>query len=130
MPNIFRLPQKTVDVVAVVDPLTVHGAFREDFGCGVYGDYRELFSRDDIDLIVNATYSYMHIPVTMEFLERGFNVVTEKPAAIKADDFEKAMAWQKKKGVKLAVFRIRVSPPITRRLNRSLTVVSSDGSWK
>ncbi|NLZ55117.1 MAG: Gfo/Idh/MocA family oxidoreductase [Clostridiaceae bacterium] len=102
----FRLPQETVDVVAVVDPLTVRTErSREDFGCDVYGDYRELFSRDDIDLIVNATYSYMHIPVTMEFLERGFNVVTEKPAAIKADDFEKAMALAKKKGVKLAVFQ-------------------------
>ena len=39
---------------------------KEEFGCDVYEDYRDLFSRNDIDLVINATpspVSYTHLDV-------------------------------------------------------------------
>lgn len=69
-------------IVAVVDALPER---REKaarlFGCDVYADYRELFGRKDIDLVVNALPSHFHPPVTIDLLEHGFNVMTEKPMA-------------------------------------------------
>ena len=60
-------------------------AFRRDValkiypGCQVLSDYRELFEIDDIDLVVNSTYSEMHYAITKDLLLHGKNVLVEKP---------------------------------------------------
>ncbi|MBO7175826.1 MAG: Gfo/Idh/MocA family oxidoreductase [Clostridia bacterium] len=51
----------------------------EEFGCETVADYTELFGRDDIDLVVNASFSQMHYPITKDLLCHGFNVLSEKP---------------------------------------------------
>ena len=70
------------EVVAVVDAIADR---RErgvkDFGCDAYEDYRELFARDDIDLIVNASFSQQHYAIAKDCLEHGYNVLNEKPFA-------------------------------------------------
>ena len=48
-------------------------------GCQVFADYQQLFACDDIDLVVNASYSEMHYPITKDLLSHGFNVLVEKP---------------------------------------------------
>ncbi|MBO5756157.1 MAG: Gfo/Idh/MocA family oxidoreductase, partial [Clostridia bacterium] len=45
----------------------------------ILSDYRELLGRKDVDLVVNASYSEMHYPISKELLEHGFNVPCEKP---------------------------------------------------
>ena len=49
------------NVIAVADKIE---ARREravkEYGCDVYEDYRELLKRDDIDVVVNSTFSYLH----------------------------------------------------------------------
>jgi predicted dehydrogenase len=67
-------------------------------------DYRELFSREDIDLVVNATYSEMHYPVTKDLLEHGFHVLCEKPFARNREECETLMRIAKEKNRVLAVF--------------------------
>ena len=71
------------DVVAVVDKDEKRRsrALEEYPGCQVYSDYQELFSRKDLDLIVNASFSDEHYPITKDLLEHGMNVVVEKPMA-------------------------------------------------
>ena len=70
------------EVVAVVDAIADR---RErgvkDFGCDAYEDYRELFTRNDIDLIVNASFSQQHYAIAKDCLEHGYNVLNEKPFA-------------------------------------------------
>lgn len=51
----------------------------EEFGCDTVSDYRELFDRTDIDVVVNASFSEQHYSITKELLEHGFNVLAEKP---------------------------------------------------
>jgi len=51
----------------------------QEFGCDTVADYKEIFGRKDVDVVVNASYSQTHYSITKEFLERGFNVLTEKP---------------------------------------------------
>jgi len=74
-------------------------------GCRTFADYRELFNLDDIDLVVNSTYSDMHYPITKDLLEHGFNVLVEKPFARSRYECDQLIAIAKEKGVTLAVFQ-------------------------
>lgn len=93
-------------VVAVVDaiPLRRERA-KKEFGCEAYADYRELFARKDIDLVVNCSFSYQHYSITLDLLEHGFPVVVEKPFGRYARDCLHLMNTAKEKGVMLNVFQ-------------------------
>ena len=70
----------------------------------VLGDYRELFGRTDVDLVVNASYSEMHYPITKDLLEHGFNVLCEKPFGRDRAECETLMGIAQEKNLVLAVF--------------------------
>ena len=93
-------------IAAVVDALPER---REKaarlFGCDVYADYTELFGRDDIDLVVNSLPSQYHPPVTIDLLNHGFNVMTEKPMARTPEQVDEMIAAAEKSGKMLAVFQ-------------------------
>lgn len=74
-------------------------------GCKTFADYRELLSLDDIDLVVNATYSQMHYPITKDLLLHGKNVLVEKPFARSRYECEELMRIAREKDVTLAVFQ-------------------------
>lgn len=74
-------------------------------GCQVFADYQQLFACDDIDLVVNATYSEMHYPITKDLLSHGFNVLVEKPFARSRYECEELIRLAEAKGVLLAVFQ-------------------------
>ena len=73
-------------------------------GCTTFSDYRELFKVDDVDLVVNASYSQMHYEIAKDLIEHGKNVLTEKPFARNTYECEALIETAKKKGVVLAVF--------------------------
>lgn len=74
-------------------------------GCKTLSDYRDLFAFDDIDLVVNATYSEMHYPITRDLLLHGKNVLVEKPFARSRYECDELMKIAREKGVTLAVFQ-------------------------
>ncbi len=94
-----------VAVVAEYDAPRREMALREYPGCEVVEDYRDLFDRKDIDLVVNASYSDTHYSITKEFLEKGFHVVVEKPFARNYYECSDLMNIAKEKGVNLYVFQ-------------------------
>ena len=80
-------------------------------GCTVFEDYRSLFEVDDVDLVVNASYSYMHYPVTKDLLEHGKNVMVEKPFARNRYECDDLINTAKKHGVILTVFQQTMVAP-------------------
>lgn len=105
------------DVVAVVDELDFRRErAKEKFGCDVYADYRELFQRTDIDLVVNASYSYQHYPITLDLLEHGFNVVTEKPFAMHAEECDRMIQAAKDNHVMVCPFQQSHFAPYYRKV--------------
>lgn len=74
-------------------------------GCQVFADYQQLFACDDIDLVVNASYSEMHYPITRDLLSHGFNVLVEKPFARSRYECDQLIRLAEEKGVLLAVFQ-------------------------
>lgn len=113
-----EVSKKYYNVVAVVDALEVRRKrAAEEFGCDVYADYTELFSRNDIDLVVNSTFSHMHYPVTMDLLKHGLNVVVEKPFARYAAQCEDMIKTAKENGCILTVFQQSRLAPYYKKIN-------------
>ena len=94
-----------VAVVVEADSLRRERALEEYPGCEVFEDYRELFGRTDLDLVVNATYSQMHYGITKDLLSHGFNVLVEKPFARNYYECSDLMKTAKENNVVLAVFQ-------------------------
>ncbi len=93
-------------IVAVADFLPERRErAKKEYNCDAYENYRDLFKRDDLDLIVNSTFSHMHAPVTLDILQAGFNVLCEKPLASKVEDVDAMIAAAKKAGKLFAVYQ-------------------------
>ena len=83
-------------------------------GCITLSDYTELFAFDDIDLVVNASYSEMHYPITRELLMHGKNVLVEKPFARTRGECDELIRLAEEKGAVLAVFQQTFLAPFYR----------------
>lgn len=85
---------------------------REETGLQALTDYMELFGKKgELDLVVNASFTQDHARISREFLERGFRVLSEKPAAATLEDFDAAVAAAKASGAEYLVFQqYRFSP--------------------
>ena len=73
--------------------------------CKTLADYTDLYEIDDIDLVVNASYSEMHYGITKDLLLHGKNVLVEKPFARSRYECDELIKIAKEKGVTLAVFQ-------------------------
>jgi predicted dehydrogenase len=81
-------------------------------GCETLCDYRELFDKKDVDIVVNASYSEMHFSITEDLLLHGFNVLVEKPLARTRVECNRLIDLAKEQGVVLAVFQQSNLAPI------------------
>jgi predicted dehydrogenase len=69
-------------VAAVADPVADRRTEAEQrFGCQSFADPAELITSADVDVIVVATPSDSHVPLTVAALQGGRHVVVEKPMA-------------------------------------------------
>ena len=77
---------------------------KAEFGCDVVADYKEFFGRNDIDVVVNASFSQMHYSISKDLLEHGFNVLSEKPFGRSYFECMDLINTAKKHGVIIAAF--------------------------
>ena len=81
-------------------------------GCVALTCYKELFDKkDEIDLVVNASYSNMHYPIAKDLLEHGFNVLNEKPFAGTRFECDNLIQAAKENGVNMYVFHNTLYAP-------------------
>lgn len=95
------------DVKYVVDADEFRRKVAEEIypGCRTFESYQELFACSDIDLVVNATFSHMHYPISKDLLEHGFNVLVEKPLGRNRYECQDLIKTAGEKGVLLAPFQ-------------------------
>ncbi len=81
------------DVVAVCDVDSKRAdAAKAKQGKGkadVYGDYRKVLDRDDLDIIIVGTPDHWHVKVAIEALKAGKDVYCEKPLTLTIDEGKK-----------------------------------------
>lgn len=94
-----------VAVVVEADARRRERALQEYPGCEVMESYQELLGRDDIDLVVNASFSKMHYSITKDLLMHKFNVLVEKPFARTSYECADLIKTAEDNGVVLAVFQ-------------------------
>ena len=99
------LPEK-FEIAAVADPLLERlDEARENFGCRGFTDYREMVDDLQLDLVVVAPPSNLHVPISEALLERGLNVLCDKPLARRVADVDRLVAKAAKSGATLSVFQ-------------------------
>jgi scyllo-inositol 2-dehydrogenase (NADP+) len=75
-----QLPE-TYRIVAVCDPIAERTRDAEtSHGAKGYRDWREMIQRDDLDLVVVAPPSHLHVPISTAALEAGHNVLCDRQA--------------------------------------------------
>lgn len=78
-------------------------SLENDASIARYTDYRKMISEhSDIELISIATESGLHAEIALYCIERGMNVIIEKPMAMSIADAEKIIALSKEKNVKVS----------------------------
>ncbi|BFT74492.1 Gfo/Idh/MocA family protein [Paenibacillus sp. P36] len=104
--NSLSQMKEQYEIVAVADMLEERlERAKKELNCEVYRDYRDLFKRNDIDLIVNVSPSHFHFTISKEIMESGFHVLSEKPLARTAHEVDILMDTAKKTGKLLAIFQ-------------------------
>lgn len=94
-------------ILYVVDELDERRKMAErECAAKTFAEYKDLFNhKNEIDFVVNASYSHQHQPITLDLLNHGFNVLCEKPLAKTATQVEDLITASKKSGKMLAIFQ-------------------------
>ncbi len=105
-----------VDLVAIVDVNEKLGnAMAQFYNAKYYGACGEMIEKEKPDIISICVPTSLHHKVAMECIEKGINVLLEKPIATNLKEAEEIIDGAKKKGIKLTVGHIeRFNPAIQR----------------
>lgn len=102
----FKKDTERFKVKYVVDAMPERREKAEKLlGCETFADYSALFDKRDIDLVVNASFSADHYRISKALLERGFNVVSEKPFAGTPEQADDLIDTAKSSGAMIAPFQ-------------------------
>lgn len=102
----LMVDQERFQITAVVEKIEERRQRAvKEFNCDVYNDYTELFGRDDLDLIVNASFSDQHASITLDLLNHGFNVLVEKPVAKTPEEVQEMIDASEANNVMFAAFQ-------------------------
>ncbi len=99
-------------LTAVVDNIKYRAEdAAEMYGCPMYVDYHDVLSDESIDVVHICTPHHLHYSMTMDALEAGKHVLTEKPIATRVSDAEAMVSKAVQVGRRLGVtFQNRYNP--------------------
>ena len=86
----------------------------------VYTDYKKMLDNEDIDVVTIATESGYHAEIAIYAMNKGKNVIVEKPMALSIKDADNMIEVAKKNNVKLCIsHQNRFNKPI-QKLRKSI----------
>jgi UDP-N-acetylglucosamine 3-dehydrogenase len=94
---------------------------RKYHGVGTFGSYAEAMADDRVQAIVVATPPDSHLDLTLAALEAGKHVVLEKPAFLRAADFDTVRAAEARSGRRLMVAENYCYKPLAKVLRELVT---------
>ena len=91
---------------AAADPVAERRAEAEkNFKVHTYADYREMFAKEKLDLVVIASPTHLHKEQAIAAFEKGLDVFCDKPLTPSLADADELIAAMKRTGRKLMVFQ-------------------------
>jgi predicted dehydrogenase len=107
-------PEQQPGVGPPGDPMQASPVWVSDFQDEkpeVYSDYREMLSREDINVVFVLSSVSTHHEIASDALERGMNVLIEKPFTISVKAGQRLVETAKRRGLILGVAEcVRYSP--------------------
>lgn len=99
-----------LEIVAVCDVLSEHmetlfekhSLERQD-NIKRYKDYKQMIKENDLELVSIATESGSHAEIALYCIEKGINIIIEKPMAMSLEDADKIIKLSEEKNVKVCV---------------------------
>jgi len=110
--HIKPLQTMGIPIVAVCDKnAEVADTVAKDIGATAYTNYEEMLNAGGFDVLHICLPHYLHAPIAIAALSKGYHVLTEKPMATTIEDAEKMISTAKENNVRLGViFQNRYSP--------------------
>ncbi len=71
-----------------------------------YTDYDEMLANEEFDIIDICLPTYLHADFAIKAMEKGINVITEKPISLKEEDVERVYSTAEKNNVKFMVAQV------------------------
>lgn len=75
-----------------------------DYNC--YTDYEEMIDKENLDMVVIALPTYLHKEATIKCLEKGINVLCEKPMGLNVAECEDMIKKAKETGKRLMIGQV------------------------
>jgi len=73
-------------------------AFFREKEVSVYGDYKEMLRQEKADFVIVSTPIQLHAQMSIDVMEAGFHLMTEKPPAAVVQDVDRMIATAEKTG--------------------------------
>ena len=89
------LPEKMEEILAKYD-------LQNDKTIKRYTDYKEMIEKEEIELASIATESGIHAEIALYCIEKGVNLIIEKPMAMSIEDADKIIKLSQEKNVKVS----------------------------
>ena len=71
-----------------------------------YTDFDEMLANEEFDILDICLPTYLHADFAVKAMEKGINVVTEKPISLKEEDVERIYSTAEKNNVKFMVAHV------------------------
>ena len=65
-----------------------------------YNDFKEMLEKEELDILDICLPTYLHADYAIMAMEKGINVICEKPISLKEEDIERVYSTAKKNNVK------------------------------
>lgn len=89
-------------------------------GVKIYPDKESMYAGNKLDVVAIPSGIGSHCPLTVEALERGYNVIVEKPAAGSLAEVDEMMEAEKRTGKFVVVGFQHIHAPDVRKLKQEL----------
>ncbi|MBO5857039.1 MAG: Gfo/Idh/MocA family oxidoreductase [Clostridia bacterium] len=71
-----------------------------------YHDFKEMLEKEEIDILDICLPTYLHADYAIMAMEKGINVICEKPISLKEEDVERVYSTSKKNNVKFMIAQV------------------------
>ncbi len=120
----YYLQNKNVELVAVCD---INPEVLEKFNMNTYIDYREMLSKENLDMIDIATPPFGHVEQSIDCLEAGCDILVEKPFTFSLEECDKVLAVARKHNKNVCVVHSSLFFP---SMQKALRLVDKLGNIK
>ena len=71
-----------------------------------YTDFDEMLANEELDILDICLPTYLHADFAVKAMEKGINVITEKPISLKEEDIDRVYKTAEKNNVKFMVAQV------------------------